>query len=139
MELLRLDKSFVAEPDAARAARHSLEHLHEALPASTTSRLSLLVTELVANAVIHGSSKSSDPVGVRAWTSPQAILVEVTANGPGFSWDAPAPGGMAVGGWGLVLVEREADRWGIQAGPPTTVWFQIDSILPAGRESVIEQ
>ena len=128
VDLLRLDQRFVAEPQAASAARRSLGHLLETLPVARAGRLSLIVTELVTNAVLHGSSRPSDPVGVRAWSSPRAILVEVTTDGSGFKWDAPVPGEPRIGGWGLLIVEREADRWGIQGGPPTTVWFQLDSI-----------
>src|SRR3954453_20046582 len=40
----------------------------------------------------------------------------------------PPPGGPAdaVGGWGLVLVERLADRWGLERdGDATVVWFEL--------------
>jgi hypothetical protein len=28
-------------------------------------------------------------------------------------------------GWGLYLVDRLADRWGIVTGDGTTVWFEL--------------
>jgi hypothetical protein len=29
------------------------------------------------------------------------------------------------GGWGLMLVEGIADRWGVKRDPTTTVWFEL--------------
>ncbi|MGH2770554.1 MAG: ATP-binding protein, partial [Actinomycetota bacterium] len=29
-------------------------------------------------------------------------------------------------GWGLHLVDRIADRWGVDRGDQTTVWFEIN-------------
>ena len=31
-----------------------------------------------------------------------------------------------VGGWGLYLVDQLADRWGVNRGKLTRVWFEID-------------
>ena len=31
------------------------------------------------------------------------------------------------GGWGLALVESMSDRWGIERGDRTRVWFELDT------------
>ena len=57
----------------------------------------------------------------------QRLRVEVTDWGPGFTRGArPSRPADAVGGWGLVLVERLADRWGVMRNSFTRVWFEID-------------
>jgi hypothetical protein len=35
-----------------------------------------------------------------------------------------------VGGWGLFLVEKLADRWGVARNSLTRVWFEIDLDRP---------
>jgi anti-sigma regulatory factor (Ser/Thr protein kinase) len=84
--------------------------------------LRLLVSEVVTNAVRHGGS--SRPVEVHAtWNS--EVRVEVSDQGEGFT---PAPRQGALddpGGFGLLLVGRLADRWGVETEGGTTVWFVL--------------
>jgi anti-sigma regulatory factor (Ser/Thr protein kinase) len=84
--------------------------------------LKLLVSELVTNAVRHGGD--GGPVELHAtWNS--EIRVEVQDHGDGFS---PAPRDRAPdeeGGFGLFLVGRLADRWGVETDDGTTVWFVL--------------
>jgi anti-sigma regulatory factor (Ser/Thr protein kinase) len=84
--------------------------------------LKLLVSEVVTNAVRHGGS--AGPVELHAsWNS--EIRVEVQDQGAGFT---PAPRIGAPdepGGFGLYLVGRLADRWGVETGGGTTVWFVL--------------
>lgn len=53
--------------------------------------------------------------------------MEVTNRGRGFrSHLRPPPG--AGSGWGLVLVDRLSDRWGIDEGDGMVrVWFEVDA------------
>lgn len=114
-----------AEVASARAARRFVERFVTAHHSRVDlDALDLLVSELVANAVVHAHS----PVRLRLTDAPGALLVEVS--------DAlPADGRLAVhvaaptaaDGRGLYLVEQLARRWGVQ---PTlggkTVWFELD-------------
>jgi hypothetical protein len=57
------------------------------------------------------------------------VRVEVLDSGDGF---VPKPGVRAQqarepGGWGLVLVERIADRWGVETDDETMVWFELEA------------
>jgi hypothetical protein len=46
--------------------------------------------------------------------------------GNGFELKAPSDDPLRASGWGLVLVEELADRWGIDHDPRTRVWFEMD-------------
>jgi anti-sigma regulatory factor (Ser/Thr protein kinase) len=97
--------------------------------------VSLLVSELVTNAVIHGSQRPTDPIAMRVWTSPTHIRVEVGDRGGGFQRpSAPKRGEQRVDGWGLFLVERIADRFGMDRQRGNVVWFELE-YPPAGYPS----
>jgi anti-sigma regulatory factor (Ser/Thr protein kinase) len=115
--------------DAARAARRAIAEHHPALPQPVGYDLELLVTELVTNAVRHGGAAASQPVQVEVRTSRGRIRVDVVD--PGVDFDAPPrPGnGDSNGGWGLFLLDKIAESWGVCPAPAgTCVWFEV----PAG-------
>jgi anti-sigma regulatory factor (Ser/Thr protein kinase) len=87
-----------------------------------TETLRLLVSEVMTNAVRHGGHE--DPVQLHAtWNS--EVRVEVTDHGDGFM-PAPRVGALdQPGGFGLFLVGRLADRWGVETNDSTTVWFVL--------------
>jgi serine/threonine-protein kinase RsbW len=65
-------------------------------------------------------------MAVRATTG--RVRVEVTDPGSGFSKPRvgpPAPD--ALGGRGLLIVDRLATRWGVSSGSPTRVWFELEA------------
>src|SRR5215212_5199195 len=98
--------------DAARDARQALAKRGPALPQSVFDDISLLVTELVTNAVRHGRS-AGRPVtlDLRRWNG--RVRVEVGDHGPGFTPpSSPSDGDSR--GWGLYLVDQVADSWGVR-------------------------
>jgi anti-sigma regulatory factor (Ser/Thr protein kinase) len=111
-------------PEAAVRARRALGGLRSELDEPTLESLRLLVTELVSNAVRHAGSRTVD---LMVLVTRPSVRVEVTDRGPGFD---PAARGVKrdrEGGWGLFLVERLADRWGVAgADPGTRVWFELE-------------
>ena len=85
--------------------------------------LRLLVTELVSNSVRHAQSET---VVLRVLVGRTAVLTEVTDEGPGFDLHHAGAPGTDDSGWGLFLVERLADRWGVnQRRRRTKVWFEL--------------
>ena len=42
------------------------------------------------------------------------------------SWRDPVPDPRGLSGWGLQLVDRLSDRWGVIRNDETTVWFEIE-------------
>ena len=93
------------------------------LPDEQAYQASLLTSEIVSNSVMHGHAGEEDQIElVMSWTT-EHVRLEVTDEGPGFQvadHDPDRPGG-----WGLALVESMSDRWGIERGDRTRVWFEL--------------
>jgi anti-sigma regulatory factor (Ser/Thr protein kinase) len=104
--------------DSVQAARR-LVALH-AVPLSEPqiADACLMVSELVTNALLHGTGA----ITLRIATRPERVTVEVSDDGHGKVAIAPQPG--VDGGWGLRLVDELADAWGAERGS-TPVWFRI--------------
>jgi anti-sigma regulatory factor (Ser/Thr protein kinase) len=93
------------------------------------SELSLVITELVTNAVVHGRGQ----VVLRLQLDEGAVRGEVIDEGGGFEHEIRARGPADVGGRGLFLVDALTARWGIHEGT-THVWFEL-----AARPEASEQ
>jgi anti-sigma regulatory factor (Ser/Thr protein kinase) len=114
--------------DAPGLARRAIAAKDPTLPPSVQDDVWLLVTELVPNAVRHGGAANDRPLQVEFRRQADRIRVEVVDSGTDFEPPAP-PTSDASGGWGLFLVDRVAERWGVcPARAGTCVWFE----LPAG-------
>jgi integral membrane sensor domain MASE1/anti-sigma regulatory factor (Ser/Thr protein kinase) len=118
-------------PDCPAAAREALEPLAEALDTEVHSDLRLLVSELVTNSVRHARLRPGDAIRLRVELAAGVLRVEVSDPGEGFGATIPEPTPRGLGGWGLFLTERLADRWGIDREEGwTTVWLERDLDAP---------
>jgi anti-sigma regulatory factor (Ser/Thr protein kinase) len=108
-----------SEAIAARLARRAVERHLGVLPAGRRPDARLLVSELVTNAFRHGMP----PITITTEVHDSHLRVEVADTGGGRPRRRPQPG--ADGGWGLLLVEHAADRWGVADGS-MRIWFEID-------------
>lgn len=111
--------SLPSDAHAAIDARRVLQPSLRALPPDRQADVLLLATELVTNAFRHGSP----PITLVVDHQDGCLRVEVEDAGAGRPTRDPHPG--PAGGWGLLLVEEAADRWGVLDGS-TNVWFEID-------------
>jgi anti-sigma regulatory factor (Ser/Thr protein kinase) len=119
--------SLLGDPSAAAEARERLAAGCRGLSRPATDLAQLLLTELVTNAARHGGARNGTPMDVTIDRSTARLRVAVTDPGPGFEWRARDCGRpLAEGGYGLVLVDRLAECWGIDRGESsTTVWFEL--------------
>lgn len=110
-------------PGAPGTARRCVQALAPYLGEDLAEELALLVSELVTNSVRHGelSDEACIDVGVE---SNDALRVEVIDPGIGFARAARPTDDAS--GWGLVIVDELADRWGVSEDHPTRVWLEID-------------
>jgi anti-sigma regulatory factor (Ser/Thr protein kinase) len=109
---------------APARARGALEQLAEKLSQSLMRDARLLVSELVTNAVRHAEGGI---VRLVVRLRGGVLRVEVHDPGGGFSVREPPVDPLRASGWGLVLVDELADRWGVDGAPRTRVWFEIDA------------
>jgi anti-sigma regulatory factor (Ser/Thr protein kinase) len=111
--------------EAAGEGRHALDPLGGAVDQSELNVLRLLVTELLTNSVRHAETEAYIALDVEIY--PNSVRVVVSDRGPGFQPEkAPRPHSDRPGGWGLCLVDRLSDRWGVSLGERTSVWFEMN-------------
>jgi anti-sigma regulatory factor (Ser/Thr protein kinase) len=113
------------EPESARRAREYLEPFREALDETKFVDLRLLVSELVVEALNAESQSHDGRVQLRAELSGGRVRVEVAESGGAFRFPPrnPEPG---EAGWGLYLVTRLSNRWGLRRGQQrSSVWLEL--------------
>ncbi|HWG08003.1 MAG TPA: ATP-binding protein [Solirubrobacteraceae bacterium] len=94
------------------------------LDPSLCQSLILLVSEVVSNAVRHSPAHPDEPVGLLASFGERTIRVTVTDAGHGFT-PRPRDPERTHDGYGLYLLEKVADRWGVESREDTKVWFEL--------------
>ena len=120
-----MTREYKVPPDAdgIRAARrHVRDALAAITDADTLGRIELVVSELVTNSVRHGPGH---PITLRlAANDAGDIDGEVADQGAGVVALRDEDTAPAVGGLGLLLVDRLTSAWGVHPGS-THVWFRI--------------
>jgi anti-sigma regulatory factor (Ser/Thr protein kinase) len=116
------DRVLPAVPGSVAEARREITGLP--LPHRVRERLTLLVSELVTNAVVHGGDGD---VRLVISMRPGRVHVSVHDGGTGFVTPASnVPDPLTVGGQGLVIVGSVADDWGIDCDADgCTVWCDV--------------
>jgi two-component sensor histidine kinase len=113
--------SHLLAPEASSIvmARRAVDALP--LTPARTGEVKLIVSELVTNSVEHADLAESDRIEVLVAVDPRGVLhVEVRDPGPG-----PPPDARSGMGWRIL--ERMADRWGVEhRGGQARVWFELD-------------
>jgi anti-sigma regulatory factor (Ser/Thr protein kinase) len=123
----QLKVSVPASADAGSALRRAVRALDRWLGPQTAEDVELLVTELATNGVKHARTANGNRITLVARAEPGRVRIEVRDGGRGFEHKRRDRGLTEPGGWGLMLVEDLADRWGIEGEPSTTVWFEMNS------------
>ena len=110
-----------AQDESVGEARRLVAGLLGAVAPDRLDTILLLTSELVTNAVRHGSG----PVTLHLSGGPHGLQVEVDDNGPGqprlLDQDL-----LTTGGRGLQLVDAMSTRWGVDRHAlGKTVWFRV--------------
>jgi anti-sigma regulatory factor (Ser/Thr protein kinase) len=122
-----IDVQLASTAGSVGEARARLEALRGAVDDDLLDDLRLLVSEVVTNSVRHADAGPNDAVGLHVVAEPTRVRAEIVDAGGGFEPPVRAPAAGAGSGWGLFLVERVADRWGVDhLDGHTRVWFEID-------------
>lgn len=111
-------------PSLARAAVRGFCE-EQRVDASRAATLTLLVSELVSNAVRHSDASPASAILLCVSAGERGELhVEVTDRGSGFAAVARDPV-EGEGGYGLYLVDAHARDWGVEREHGTCVWFEL--------------
>ena len=118
---VRLDIDVPRGAEAPSVARATIQdHLADVLLGRELTDAQLIVTELVANAVVHGEGE----IRVHLAIDRHVLRGEVIDEGRGFETAVRERGIEDVGGRGLMMVGSVAQSWGIHEGS-SHVWFEI--------------
>jgi anti-sigma regulatory factor (Ser/Thr protein kinase) len=110
-------------PGAARSLVR--ETIGQEMPADRMDALFLLVNEVVTNAVLHGSPEDDGKIGLRLERDARTVRIIATDGGHHFEHELGDQGAER-SHFGLYLVDRLADRWGVSVDGQKGVWFEID-------------
>lgn len=137
----------LASPDAmpipggksapGRARSFVYSHLDEHVSGETASDAALIVSELVANSVIHAKVDCHRTLSVEVMTLDDRLRIAVTDPGADLEPRLLPADAKTPGGFGLRLVERMSSAWGVvrEASGRTRVWCELplDSALGDGH------
>jgi len=125
-----LDLAFAPDVEAPAAARAEVGNL--GLDHAEAQAAMLLASELVTNCIRHAGVGRRQRIRLRVLVTDSLVRIEVVDSGAGMC--VVMRTGDDHGGWGLRLVDRIADRWGVVREAGTHVWFEIDRpYRPAAR------
>ena len=124
-----------ADPHCVGTARELVLARCEGLcPPPELEAIQLMVSELVTNVIRHTPTGDGE---LRLLLDDGAVRIEVEDQGTGIP-DRPAvPDRRRGGGFGLFVVDRLADRWGVWDG--NCIWFEVDlqrAIATSGHDAL---
>ena len=144
----RVELELPREPTAPARARAELrEAFAGRLGDSDQATLTLLISEVVTNAVIHPDPALGGSVALRITAYADRVRVEVSDAGSGFDVSSLRPRPREAGGHGLIVVDGLANRWGTSRRDDEgvdgfCVWFELDvesQLSPAPDEPEVER
>ena len=113
----------VGAPAAARLAARGLLRFH--LTARAQADATLLISELVANAVVHGGAHEDDDICIHLAFRASRAVFEICDSGPGFKAPSVPDARPEGGGMGLMLVHTLSGAWGVNFRDGSRVWFEM--------------
>lgn len=84
----------------------------------------LVASELVTNAVLHSGCSDDHLIQVDVERRAQRLLITVRDPGLSGTEAQGRPGGVD-GGWGLLIVDELAQRWGAERADGYCVWAEV--------------
>jgi anti-sigma regulatory factor (Ser/Thr protein kinase) len=109
---------------AVGAARRALRDWEGHFEPDLFYDLSLCVSELVSNTVRQGQPAGGDELELGVWRSDMLVRAEIRE--PRADLVVSKPAAMVARDWGMFIVDRVADRWGVDRSEGTLVWCEID-------------
>ncbi len=126
MSALYATVDLIPHTTAARTARRAAADVLTGwgLPDLMIDDVTLVVSELVTNAVVHAAQEG--PMALSLSVTDHVVRVSLTDESPQRPRQRQA-GDSDEGGRGVAIVDALADRWGVEPlGPGKCIWFEID-------------
>jgi anti-sigma regulatory factor (Ser/Thr protein kinase) len=111
---------------ATTARTEVTRRLAERITSGALEDVRLLLTELITNSLRYGGVTADDEIGVKAELSGGTVRIEVHDPGRDGPPEVRKPGARG-GGYGLFLVDRLTNRWGVDRRDGTTVWAELSA------------
>jgi anti-sigma regulatory factor (Ser/Thr protein kinase) len=109
-----VDVTLAMQPEAAKRARDVLRANLSGIGPERLGMLELLTSEVVGNSFRHGRLNSTDPIRLQIAAKGEWLRIAVIDRGRKFEPRVPtAKFSTDQSGWGLYIVDKTTDRWGI--------------------------
>lgn len=131
-----LEERLPVAPDAPTQARRFLAaRIGTRVEPVLLADIQLVLSELVTNSVRHAGLGDRDTIELRITIDPQTVRIDVTDTGRGLRLEPTRDRSPdRASGWGLFLVDRIADRWGVDGHHGTRVWAEFARLRRHLRE-----
>jgi hypothetical protein len=115
--------------DAASGARAAVDLLtFEHFDEIAREHVRLMVSELVANSVVHGGAGGADDsIELLVTIQNSSVRVECTDPLGGFDVPETALDTSGANGYGLSIIDALSARWGTRLGSDGSTWFEFES------------
>lgn len=114
-----------ASPEAPSISRSRVAEIRPLLEPRFDD-VAIVISELVSNSVKH--AEPTEQVRVVIETTRKTVRLRVTDQGPCFRADEKQSDGI-----GLRIVDRIAERWGVDNDEACTVWVELTKTEPGSR------
>ncbi len=114
-----------AEPASLAVVRRAVRGLEDVCGPEMTERLTVILSELVTNSIRHGGLGRKAKVEVELEAGEAGARGRVVDPGRGFDPRIVPRRALDEGNLGLRIVDRFAERWGVNRNGGTEVWFEI--------------
>jgi Histidine kinase-like ATPase domain len=118
--------TFRSTVEAPALGRQALNEVLVDVSPRTLHDAKLLLTEVMTSAIRDGGLGNEDAISILIRDSESRVEVEVSNAGTAFDSTALRSRSREAG-WGLLLLDRIAEDWGVRDGPPgdVAVWFRL--------------
>ncbi|MGH8889921.1 MAG: ATP-binding protein [Acidothermaceae bacterium] len=120
-----------ARPSSVAAVRSTLRGDLAMLPEPVREDVALVASELLGNAMRHGSSLADGQLAISWEVDAAGVEIAVTDGGGPTEPTVEEPAPTEIGGRGLSIVATLSAQWGVERhGTETTVWALIPMLSP---------
>lgn len=116
--------SLLPHPDSPGVARNLIDSLEPVLDGAVET-MKLMISEVVTNSIRHRVGAKDATIDIAIYSIAGGFRAEVSDYGQRFTRVMNQQVDGQTSGWGLILIESLASRWGVSVDDGTKVWFEV--------------